>query len=145
LTHFVRRTLSGAAIILTLALTGCDFFSPPKPPLPPLLRNATTTGGSNLLCEENGFRDRMGAGSTPETASHSPEITARLRRAFPVGSNAAILRRELVAQGFEIVGCEPDPTISFATFDQTGGNGITTMSAFGIVFWKPMAPERSSG
>jgi hypothetical protein len=136
LTRLIRLNRLAAPILLSALVASCDFFSQPTPPLPPLLRDATTTGGANFLCETDEFREAMGEGSTPETASHSPEISARLEHSFPVGSDGSALRDALLAQGFEMLECAPDPTIHIARFDQTGGNGVTTMSAMGIVFWK---------
>ena len=117
-----------AAIASCFALSACG--DPVSPPLPPLLLGASSTGGSNSLCEQ-------GRGSTPETASHSPEIVQRLRRDFPVGSSAPKLREALSRQGFLIHdGCSPDKSVSLAVFRQSGGNGVTTMPAFGTVYWK---------
>jgi hypothetical protein len=123
------RTLI-AALTLCFALSACG--DPVSRPLPPLLQGASTTGGTNSLCER-----RQGKGSTPETASHSPEIVQRLRRDFPVGSAAAKLREALSRQGFSIHdACSPDKSVSWAEFRQSGGNGITAMPAYGTVYWK---------
>lgn len=62
----VKTHISVAAAYLVLS--GCG---QPTEILPPLLRDATTTGGSNFLCE--GGEEQ---GSVPETASHSPQIVA---------------------------------------------------------------------
>lgn len=103
-----------------------------SPPLPPLAVGATTTGGSNFLCEPGPEQ-----GSTPATASHSPEINQRLVRDFPPGSPAVLLRRSLVRQGFTMHGfCSPDHRVQWAEFRQRGGNGITAMPAFVTVYWK---------
>ena len=103
-----------------------------SPPLPPLAVGATTTGGSISLCEPG-----PEPGSTPATASHSPEINRRLVRDFPAGSPAALLRRSLVRQGFKIDGsCSPDGSVRLAEFRQRGGNGITAIPAFVTVYWK---------
>jgi hypothetical protein len=113
-----------------LILGGCG--EPLNPPLPPLLEGASTTGGSNFLCEQGPER-----GSTPETASHSPEIVQRLRHDFPTGSQASNLRAVLLRQGFSVHdACSPDKSVSWAEFRQRGGNGITAMAAFGTVYWK---------
>jgi hypothetical protein len=103
-----------------------------RPPLPPLLQGASTTGGSNFLCEQG-----QGQGSRPETASHSPEIVQRLRRNFPVGSSATKLREALSHQGFSIhLACSPDKSIGWAELRQHGGNGVTAMPAYGTIYWK---------
>lgn len=118
------------ATLACSALNGCG--EPLRPRLPPLLQGASTTGGSNFLCEQG-----QGQGSTPETASHSPEIVQRLRQDFPQGTLAARLRAALSRQGFAIHdACSPDRSISWAEFRQRGGNGITRMAAFGTVYWK---------
>lgn len=121
---------------LTIVLVSCFGLGacgePVRPPLPPLLQGASSTGGSNSLCELG-----QGKGFTPETASHSPEIVLRLRRDFPVGSQAKHLREALSRQGFLIHdACSPDKSVSWAGFRQNGGNGVTTMAAFGSVYWK---------
>ena len=111
------------------ALSACG---KPNPPLPPLLQDATTTGGTTDLCGGG-----QGQGSTPETASHSPEMVHRLRHDFPAGTAAAGLREALSRQDFTVhPACSPDKSISWAEFRQHGGNGITAMSAFGTVYWK---------
>lgn len=103
-----------------------------SPPLPPLAMGASTTGGSNSLCEPG-----SGPGSTPATASHSSEINQRLVRDFPPGSPAVLLRRSLVRQGFKLDGsCSPDRSVQLAEFRQREGNGITAMPAFVTVYWK---------
>ena len=109
-----------------------------SPPLPSLAIGATTTGGSNSLCEP-GYEQ----GSTPETASHSTEINQRLNRDFPPGSPAVLLRRSLVRQGFQLNGaCSPDHSVWLATFRQRGGNGITAFPAFVSVYWKEDSAAR---
>jgi hypothetical protein len=123
-----KRLVFTLPILLVVVACGSE----PSPPLPPLLEGASNTGGSNSLCEPDG-----GEGSTPETASYSPEIVARLKRDFPVGTPAVKLRDALEKQGFEIRdGCSPDKSVSVAIFRQSGGNGITAMAAFGSVYWK---------
>ena len=128
MTLMAFRTLT--AVLASCVLGACgDAVSPP---LPPLLQGASTTGGSNFLCEQG-----RGPGSSPETASHSPEIVQRLRRDFPVGSSATRLREVLSGQGFSIHdACSHDKSVSWAEFRQNGGNGITAMPAFGTVYWK---------
>ena len=122
----------GAVVVLAASTAACEWGEPVTPPLPPLLQGARTTGGSNSLCE-GGERP----GSTPETASHSPEVVQRLRRHFPPGTSAARLREELERQGFEVhEGCSPDGSIGWAQFRQSGGNGITVMAGHGTVYWK---------
>ena len=112
---------------------GC--VEPLDPPLPALLEGARSTGGSNSLCEPDAF-DGIG-GTTPETASHSPEIVQRLNRDFPPGVPAEQLRQSLVIQGFVIHdACSSDGSVSLAVFRQRGGNGITSFPAFGTVHWK---------
>jgi hypothetical protein len=121
-----------ALAILSLLLAPSACGEAPTPPLPPLLEDATTTGGSIALCEADG-----GVGSTPDTASHSPEIVARLKRAFPPGSAAADLRRSLRRQGFALHDrCSRDGSVSWAEFRQRGGDGVTSMAALGTVFWR---------
>ena len=124
----VKTHISVAAAYLVLS--GCG---QPTEKLPPLLLDATTTGGSNFLCEGGDEQ-----GSVPETASHSPQIVARLRTAFPPGSLASKLRTSLTRQGFIIHdACSADKSVSWADFQQRGFNGTATyQAAFGTVYWK---------
>lgn len=119
-----------------LILSGCASTSSK---LPPLLRDATTTGGSNFLCE--GGHEQ---GSVPETASHSPEIVARLQANHPIGSRASELRASLLRQGFTIHdGCSADKSVSWAEFrQQLSGSAGPYTSAFGTVYWKKNAAGR---
>jgi hypothetical protein len=117
-------------IAACLALSGCGQA---VEELPEILIGATTTGGSNSLCE--GGNDH---GSPTETASHSPEIVERLRADYPAGSPASKLRTTLLRQGFIIHdGCSFDKTVSWAEFRQRRSNGVATyQAAFGTVYWK---------
>ena len=124
----VRNHIAVAATCL--ALGGCGL---PSHELPLLLLGATTTGGSNFLCEGGNEQ-----GSEPQTASHSPEIVARLRVGYPQGSLASELRTNLSRQGFTIHdGCSADKSVSWAEFRQRRSNGTATyQAAFGAVYWK---------
>lgn len=125
-----RWFISCAGIVAFVATGACS--EAVSPPLPSLAIGATTTGGSNSLC-----RPDYEQGSTPATASHSPEINQKLNRDFPPGSPAILLRRSLVRQGFQMHGpCSPDRSISVATFRQRGGNGITSFPVFVSAYWK---------
>lgn len=135
ISEVAQKLIMAMKSIVTLALV-CSALSACgeslSPPLPPLLKGATSTGGANFLCAQG-----QGQGSTPDTVSHSPEMVQRLEREFPVGSQASELRNALSRQGFVIHdACSPDKSISWASFSQTGGNGITVMAAFGKVHWK---------
>jgi hypothetical protein len=112
--------------------------SSPSPPLPPLLQNATTTGGVIDLCEPKTFKPGS-EGTTPDTVSHSPEIVARLNRDFPAGSSSDYLKTALLQMGFSMIPC---PGSLAARFDQTGGNGITSMRASAVIIWKADAEGR---
>ena len=125
-----------------LTVAACSFLSgcgQPQQELPPLLRGATTTGGSNLLCEGGNE-----PGAKPETASHSPEIVARLRASYRPGSSASQLRSNLLRQGFTIHnGCSTDRSVSWAEFRQKATNGLDTYTAaFGTVYWRQDATGR---
>jgi hypothetical protein len=106
--------------------------SSPSPPLPPLLQDATTTGGTNALCDP-GVLEPGSQGTTPDSVSHSPEIVSRLERDFPSGSRSEDLRTSLIQMGFKMIPCEGSLA---ARFDQTGGNGVTSMRATAIIIWK---------
>jgi hypothetical protein len=102
------------------------------------MESAHTNGGSNSLCKPG-----SGEGSTPETASYSPEMAKRLKRLFPVGTTSKNLRDWLLKQGFTLNGpCSSDGSISWAWFRQSGGNGITVMPAFGSIYWKEDASSK---
>jgi hypothetical protein len=124
-------------LAFTLLATGCA----PSPPLPPLLRDAHTTGGSNFLCDQEMVM-RGGGGTTPDTVSHSPEIVARLRHDFPAGSSAASLSSSLRQQGFTLHRCEADRTIGYALFSQQGGYAILSYHASASIYWKADAHAR---
>jgi len=119
-----------------LVLSGCGQA---LDELPPILIGATTTGGSNFLCEGDNER-----GSSLETASHSPEIVERLRVNYPPGSPASKLRTSLLRQGFTIHdGCSADKSVSWAEFRQRRSNGFAIYQAvFGTVYWKQDAVGR---
>ena len=87
------------------------------------------------------MRGKM-SGETPETVAQSPEIVARLRKSFPTGSPASALESALVSQGFTLDEACRSPNVKRATFSQTGGNGITAMSAFASVTWKTNATDQ---
>lgn len=120
-----------AFAILGLVGMATACFSP-SPPLPPLLQNATTTGGTTDLCEPVSL-PRGSAGTTPETVSHSPEIVARLNRDYPPGSSSDRLQTALIKMGFRMISCQGSHA---ARFDQTGGNGITSMRASALIIWR---------
>jgi hypothetical protein len=123
---------------ICIALGGCEENA--APPLPPLLRNATAVGGSNFLCQPG-----LGQASTPETASHSPQIQKRLDEQFPPGTASTQLRDPLVRQGFQIhLQCSPDNTVSWAEFSQKSRDGILDIETgvFGTVYWKEDANGR---
>ena len=101
--------------------------------LPPLLRDATAGGGTNLLCDPLASG---GAGSTPETAPRSPEIQARLDRDFPPGSPEAALIAELKNQGFEIRRCQTDAAIGIAEFYRKGDGAASATLAAGRIMWR---------
>jgi hypothetical protein len=117
-----------AAVVLFVA--GCG--DPVSPPLPPLLQGATSGGGGNYLC--NG--DPTGRRHGPEETAHSPEIVARLQKAFPTGSSTAKLIESLKEQGFAFHGPCSSDNVAYASFSQAGGNGITAMAASAEVYWK---------
>ena len=129
----MRAKFLWASVVCSL-VTSCG--DTPSPPLPPLLKGATGGGGGDFLCNPlpNDMRGKM-SGETPETVAQSPEIVARLRKSFPTGSPASALESTLVNQGFKLEACSSQ-NVKRATFSQTGGNGITAMSAFASVTWK---------
>jgi hypothetical protein len=117
-------------VVVGLLAAGCS----PSPQLPPLLQDASTTGGSNFLCHPADTRG--GQGTTPGTVSHSPQIVARLHRDFPVGSPSDKLVSTLRQQGFTLHRCEVDNAIGYALFSQKEGFAIMSYPASASIYWK---------
>lgn len=126
-----RMSAKHRFMAFTFLATGCA----PSPTLPPLLRDAHTTGGSNFLCDVDMVR-RGTVGTTPDTVSHSPEIVGRLGHDFPAGSSAASLSSYLRQQGFTLHRCVSDRTIGYALFSQEAGSAILSYPASASIFWK---------
>jgi hypothetical protein len=109
----------------------------PLSQIPELVQGAHSTGGENYLCGPYPRGVKYGdISTTPETASHSPEINSRLHERFPPGSPSAALRRLLVEEGFQLRGaCPPDGRTQFASYAQSGGSGLD-QRIFATVYWK---------
>jgi hypothetical protein len=130
------RSFSFAIIIMASLVSSCG--EPLTPPTPPLLEHVSTgrgawwDGGCPPATEEQA---RINA-RTPEALS--PELTDRLSRAFPAGSNAELLEHALVDQGFTIVRtpCRNAPTIHSAQFRQSGGGFYGPYPIFASVAWE---------
>jgi hypothetical protein len=125
----VKKLLTIAVVVTSVA--ACSWSSP-SPPLPPLIQNARTTGGTNALCDPGVFEPGS-EGTTPDTVSHSPEIVSRLKRDYPPGSLSEDLEHALIQMGFKMIPCRGALA---ARFDQKGGNGITSMPATAVIIWK---------
>ena len=130
-TRLLARTATVTA--LALSATACAL----NPPTPPMLRQVTT-----------GYGGWASAGCPPTTAwelalaergqeASSPELSERLRRRFPPGTEASALHAVLATQGFKPTGgCPGDPTISRMVFSQAGGGLFGPFPVFAIVAWK---------
>jgi hypothetical protein len=108
------------------------------PPTPPLLQDATATGG-------------WSSGGCPPTyefektadESKSPEIVSRLKAQYPPGTPSKVLVDALLAQHFTVIArCSNDASIKRAIFRQTGGGFFGPYPAFANVAWKVDANDR---
>ena len=73
----------------------------------------------------------------PEQEAISPELTERLARQFPVGSDAARLERALRDQGFQPTApCPTAPAIRHAEFRQEGGGFYGPYPIFAQIAWE---------
>ena len=108
-------------------------------PLPPLLVGARAASGNYDGCPEAPSRwadPHPGSGA-------SPNLTARLARAFPPGSDAGRVSSTLAAQGFEPSGaCQTDPSVRFAIYDDPPGHLRGIFETHAVVFWKADAADR---
>ena len=113
---------------------------PLKPPTPPLLENASATGGWGGIGCPRGPSDPP---LREMSEARSPEVEDRLTRRFPPGTPEAQLKRALVSQHFQMIGsCEADTSIHRATFSQTGGGFYGPYPAWAVVAWKIDAAEK---
>lgn len=122
--------ISVVAVLVALSLGSRQ----PKPPLPPLLKNASAKGGLWGACPS----DAKGDAGVPEARplALSPELNQRLAQTFPVGSSEARLVEALRQQGFEMLPpCHSDPSVRAAAFTQHGG-GVLSYPLTASVFWK---------
>ena len=103
-----------------------------SPPLPPLLQDATTTGGITDLCEDNDAGP-VEPVTNATTVSHSPEVVERLERDFPRGSKSEDLKAALLQMGFEM---QPCSGAFAARFDQAGGDETSSTQVTSTIVWK---------
>ena len=130
----------GRILRLALLLTacagqgGCVFGRP----LPSLLVGARSASGNYDGCPQAPSRwadPHPGSGA-------SPNLTARLTRAFPPGSDAKRLSSSLAAQGFKPSrGCQTDPSVRFAIYDRPG-DLRAIFQTHAVVYWKVDAGDR---
>ncbi len=118
-------TIVGAALLIAAC-------SEQSPPLPPLLQDATTTGGITDLCEDNDAEPSEPV-TNASTVSHSPEIVERLERDFPRGSNSEDLKAALLEMGFKMLPC---PGAFAARFDQADGDESNSKQITSTIVWK---------
>ena len=128
----------GAAVIATSAAVYVAFnpyvplilsAKPLKPPTPPLLMGA----GS--------MRTRVHHSGCPPWDAYDLDnpgsIEDRVERTFPAGTPQKEVVSSLSRQGFKIVAaCASDPTITYATFSQSGGGLYGPYPAYADVTWK---------
>jgi hypothetical protein len=112
-----------------LVLAGCQ--SPTEPPRPAILRGLTASGGLGEACPAQPG-DRFGG----LRMSMSPELDARIREQFPLGTEAVRLIDFLTAQGFKLAGeCPTDPTIQRAEYFLRS-EGFLRFASSAAVYWK---------
>ncbi|MEP0191096.1 MAG: hypothetical protein ABJP70_10760 [Erythrobacter sp.] len=100
--------------------------------IPPLLQDATTTGGIIRLCEQD-TAEPSSLVTNASTVSFSPEIVERLERDFPRGSKSDDLKAALFEMGFKM---RPCPGALAARFDQAAGNGANSKEFTSTIVWK---------
>jgi hypothetical protein len=100
--------------------------------IPDLIRDATMgRGGFIGACP---FGDPDFDKLAREHEAVSPQLTSRLRRRFPAGSDERQLIQFLIAVGFEQEGnCDTDKTIRYVSINRST-NFISEMNA--SVYWK---------
>ena len=115
---------------IMLCLIGCVTITSCKPPLPPLLEGASTSGGLYGGCPRAVLVDR-------KELALSPELDERLRQQFPPGTPARKLSEALVSQGF-VLGrpCKEDNSIREANFTKKGDGFYYLFRTDSSVFWK---------
>jgi hypothetical protein len=127
------KALIGIFVILVVAgVAVIGYRAVPRvtPPTPPLLKDATASGGWwSEGCSRYGAEH-------PSDEARSPEVETRLKRQFPPGTAAALLEQSLISQGFvHSENCANDASIRRATFRQEG-SGLIVYTAFAVVAWK---------
>ena len=120
-----------AVLVLGVIFVG---WRQPKPPVPPLLKDVTASGGQWGACPSvPGTEDRL---REERTRALSPELNQRLIQAFPAGSSEKHLVETLRQQGFELLPpCGTDASVHSAAFTQHGG-GILSYPLTANVSWK---------
>lgn len=119
-----------AVVVAGILLAGCDDGL--EPATPPILRNVTAGGGWwNGGCPSH-YKALSG-----DHEALSPELTQRLAKGFPTGSEAVLLKEALRSQGFRMQErCATEPSIRLAEFRQTGGRFYGPYPVFAQVTWK---------
>ena len=118
------------------ALAGCAESDSLTPPTPPLLRNVSATGGWwNAGCPPTDATEaRL---YEPSEEALSPELTQRLTRQFPEGSDANRLVQTLKEQGFDFHSpCKGLPAIHLSEFRQSGGQLFGPYPIWAQVVWE---------
>lgn len=113
----------------SLFLAGCTL----SPETPPLL-NGVTAGGGGWW---NGGCPQSESAPAGMSEALSPELTARLKEAFPAGGSAINLENALRQQGFgKVTPCDEEPSVRTSIFRQTGGGFFGPYPIFAVVAWK---------
>jgi hypothetical protein len=125
--------LVGLVYAVRFAMWFADAARPPQPPLPPLLQDATATGGGGSDCDEP---------ENVRTQPQSPQIATRLLKVAPPGSPAIRLEHLLKQQGFtDEKSCATMPSLHNVMFMQEPGGGLSD-AALAVIWWKVDPPGR---
>lgn len=126
-----------AALFTIATLSSCATI----PPLPPLLDKAGAGGGYNTACPPTNEQERKLIEISGGLAE-SPVVSQRLQTRFPTGTDAALLSKYLVDQGFQLAApCASDASVQRATYFRRGV-GLLPYDTSSTIYWKIDAQQR---
>jgi hypothetical protein len=131
----IPSSIQKALILAAEALKACFRSNRLRPATPPLLRGAKSRGGWwNDGCPFPG--DAVAPGPEMTGEATSPELSERLARRFPPGSNAAVLEQALLEEGFRLGRSCRMHSMRSAEFRQEGGGFFGPYPMDATVAWK---------
>lgn len=134
-------TIQKALILVAEGLKARHWDNRLFPPTPPLLRGARTGGGWwNGGCPYPG--DTVEPTSQMTGEATSPDLSERLARRFPPGSDAAALEQALLEAGLQPGRTCEKHSIRSAEFRQEGGGFFGPYPMDATVAWKIMSDGR---